>query len=104
MSATGSTAKGTVPLKSTRPTASGEKLESATLTTARRGTTGSPWNIRSSIELARDQLLEAIAILLLGLGGLILPFPFWPVGAIVAMFLRDTTSKSDEIPFYQKVA
>jgi hypothetical protein len=39
-------------------------------------------------QLARDNLLETIAILLLGLGGLILPFPFWPVGAIVALFSR----------------
>jgi len=39
-------------------------------------------------QLARDNLLESIAILLLGLGGLILPFPFWPIGAVVAMFSR----------------
>jgi hypothetical protein len=38
--------------------------------------------------LARDNVLEAVAILLLGLGGLILPFPFWPIGAIVSMFSR----------------
>ena len=38
--------------------------------------------------LARDNVLEAIAILLLGLGGLILPFPFWPIGALVALFSR----------------
>jgi hypothetical protein len=38
--------------------------------------------------LARENLLESIAILLLGLGGLILPFPFWPIGAIVALFSR----------------
>jgi len=39
-------------------------------------------------ELARDNLLETIAILLLGLGGLILPYLFWPAGAIVALFSR----------------
>jgi hypothetical protein len=39
-------------------------------------------------QLARDNLLETIAILLLGLGGLILPYVFWPVGAIVALFSR----------------
>ena len=39
-------------------------------------------------QLARDNLLETIAILLLGLGGLILPQVFWPVGAIVALFSR----------------
>jgi hypothetical protein len=46
--------------------------------------------------LARDNLLETIAILLLGLGGLILPYLFWPVGAIVAMFSRlwDVKDKS----------
>ena len=47
-------------------------------------------------QLARDHLLETIAILLLGLGGLILWFPFWPIGAIVALFSRlwDVTDKS----------
>jgi hypothetical protein len=47
-------------------------------------------------QLARDNLLETIAILLLGLGGLILPYVFWPVGAIVALFSRlwDVKDKS----------
>jgi hypothetical protein len=47
-------------------------------------------------QLARDHLLETIAILLLGLGGLILWFPFWPIGAIVALFSRlwDVRDKS----------
>jgi hypothetical protein len=47
-------------------------------------------------QLARDNLLETIAILLLGLGGLILWFPFWPIGAIVALFSRlwDVKDKS----------
>ena len=47
-------------------------------------------------QLARDNLRESIAILLLGLGGLILPFPFWPLGAIAAMFSRlwDVKDKS----------
>jgi hypothetical protein len=46
--------------------------------------------------LARENLLESIAILLLGLGGLILPFPFWPIGAVVALFSRlwDVKDKS----------
>jgi hypothetical protein len=39
-------------------------------------------------QLARDNLLETIAILLLGLGGLILPYVFWPASAIVALFSR----------------
>lgn len=38
--------------------------------------------------LARDNVLETVAILFLGLGGLILPFPFWPLGAVVSMFSR----------------
>jgi hypothetical protein len=42
----------------------------------------------SAGQLARDNVRETVAILLLGLGGLILPFPFWPLGAIVAMFSR----------------
>jgi hypothetical protein len=47
-------------------------------------------------QLARDNLLETIAILLLGLGGLILPYVFWPASAIVALFSRlwDVTDKS----------
>jgi hypothetical protein len=46
--------------------------------------------------LARENLLESVAILLLGLGGLILPFPFWPIGAVVALFSRlwDVKDKS----------
>ena len=52
--------------------------------------------LASARRLARDNLLETIAILLLGLGGLILPYLFWPVGAIVAMFSRlwDVKDKS----------
>jgi hypothetical protein len=42
----------------------------------------------SAGQLARDNVRETVAILLLGLGGLILPFPFLPLGAIVAMFSR----------------
>jgi hypothetical protein len=38
--------------------------------------------------LARAHKLESVAIVLLGLGGLILPFPFWLVGAVTAMFSR----------------
>jgi len=47
-------------------------------------------------QLARDNLLETVAVLLLGLGGLILWFPFWPIGAIVALFSRlwDVRDKS----------
>jgi hypothetical protein len=59
-------------------------------------------------QLARDNLLETIAILLLGLGGLILPYVFWPVGAIVALFSRlwDIKDKSFAIagPFLVTLA
>src|SRR5262249_23984772 len=51
------------------------------------GVTGNETLARTG-ELARDNLLETIAILLLGLGGLILPYLFWPAGAIVALFSR----------------
>ena len=61
-------------------------------------THGVSWSERlaNTRQLARDHLLETIAILLLGLGGLILWFPFWPIGAIVAMFSRlwDVKDKS----------
>jgi hypothetical protein len=38
--------------------------------------------------LARKHPLEAVAVVLLGLGGLILPFPFWLIGGIVALRSR----------------
>jgi hypothetical protein len=38
--------------------------------------------------LARAHILETVATLLLGIGGIVLPFPFWPLGAIAAMFSR----------------
>jgi hypothetical protein len=39
-------------------------------------------------QLARGHLLESIAVVVLGLGGALLPFPFWLAGALVAMFSR----------------
>ena len=55
----------------------------------RRGTSdGTDTLTASAGRLARDNVLESVAILLLGLGGLILPLPFWPIGAVVAMFSR----------------
>jgi len=39
-------------------------------------------------ELARGHLLESVAIVVIGLGGAILPFPFWLAGAVVAIFSR----------------
>ena len=53
-----------------------------------RGVEGAETFTASAGRLARENLLEAVAILLLGLGGLILPFPFWPIGAVVALFSR----------------
>jgi hypothetical protein len=38
--------------------------------------------------LARGQRREAAAVLLLGVGGLLLPLPFWPLGAAVAGLSR----------------
>ena len=61
-----------------------------------RGADGTEKFTASAGRLARDNLLESVAILLLGLGGLILPFPFWPIGAVVALFSRlwDVKDKS----------
>jgi hypothetical protein len=53
-----------------------------------RGVEGAETFTANAGRLARENLLEAVAILLLGLGGLILPFPFWPIGAVVALFSR----------------
>ena len=38
--------------------------------------------------LARKHPLEAVAVVLLGVGGLILPFPFWLIGGLVALRSR----------------
>ncbi|HEX9354034.1 MAG TPA: hypothetical protein VF933_09495, partial [Streptosporangiaceae bacterium] len=38
--------------------------------------------------LARKHPLEAISVILLGVGGLILPFPFWLIGGLVALRSR----------------
>ena len=61
-----------------------------------RGVEGAETFTANARRLARENLLESVAILLLGLGGLILPFPFWPIGAIVALFSRlwDVKDKS----------
>ena len=53
-----------------------------------RGMEGAETFTANTGRLAREHVLESVAILLLGLGGLILPFPFWPIGAIAAMFSR----------------
>ena len=38
--------------------------------------------------LARKHPLEAVSVILLGVGGLILPFPFWLIGGLVALRSR----------------
>jgi hypothetical protein len=38
--------------------------------------------------LARKHRLEAVSIVLLGVGGLILPFPFWLIGGLIALKSR----------------
>jgi hypothetical protein len=53
-----------------------------------RGVEGAETFTANVRRLARENILEAVAILLLGLGGLILPFPFWPIGAIASLFSR----------------
>jgi hypothetical protein len=53
-----------------------------------RGVEGAETFTANVGRLAREHILEAVAILLLGLGGLILPFPFWPIGAVLALFSR----------------
>jgi hypothetical protein len=57
---------------------------------APRGTTLS---LPVLIALARRQRREALAVLLLGVGGLLLPLPFWPLGALVAGFSRFWTAR-----------
>ena len=47
-----------------------------------------PTPLDSVWQLARAHKLESIAVVVLGLGGLILPFPFWLAGAFVATFSR----------------
>jgi hypothetical protein len=39
-------------------------------------------------QLARGHLRESVAVVLIGLGGALLPFPFWLAGAVVALFSR----------------
>jgi hypothetical protein len=39
-------------------------------------------------QLARGHRLESVAVVVIGLGGALLPFPFWLAGALVAVFSR----------------
>ena len=43
---------------------------------------------QGAAELGRSHPLEAAAIALLGIGGLILPFPFWLFGGVLAIWSR----------------
>ncbi len=49
---------------------------------------GSQTPLDSAWRLARAHRRETVAVALIGLGGFILPFPFWLAGALVAMFSR----------------
>jgi hypothetical protein len=64
-----------------------------------RGIEGAETFTANAGRLARENVLEAVAILLLGLGGLILPFPFWPIGAVVALFSRIWDLKDKSLAF-----
>jgi len=64
-----------------------------------RGIEGAETFTANAGRLARENVLEAVAILLLGLGGLILPFPFWPIGAVVALFSRLWDLKDKSLAF-----
>jgi hypothetical protein len=47
-----------------------------------------PAPITEAWALARKHPLEAVSVILLGVGGLILPFPFWLIGGLVALRSR----------------
>jgi hypothetical protein len=47
-----------------------------------------PAPIAEAWALARKHPLEAVSVILLGVGGLIFPFPFWPIGGLVALKSR----------------
>jgi hypothetical protein len=64
-----------------------------------RGVEGAETFTANAGRLARENILEAVAIVLLGLGGLILPFPFWPIGAIVSLFSRLWDIKDKSLAF-----
>ena len=50
-------------------------------------------------QLARGHLLESVAVVLIGLGGALLPFPFWLAGAVVAIFSRLWDGKDKVVAF-----
>jgi hypothetical protein len=47
-----------------------------------------PAPIAEAWALARKHPLEAVSVVLLGVGGLIFPFPFWLIGGLVALKSR----------------
>jgi hypothetical protein len=49
---------------------------------------GPPVPLAEAWLLARKNPLEAVAVVVLGIGGLLLPFPLWLVGALIAIFSR----------------
>lgn len=49
---------------------------------------GAPEPLAEAWLLARKNPLEAVAVVVLGIGGLLLPFPLWLVGAVIAIFSR----------------
>lgn len=49
---------------------------------------GPPVPLTEAWLLARKNPLEAVAVLVLGIGGLLLPFPLWLVGGLIALFSR----------------
>ena len=49
---------------------------------------GPPVPLAEAWLLARKNPLEAVAVVVLGIGGLLLPFPLWLVGGLIALFSR----------------
>jgi hypothetical protein len=49
---------------------------------------GPPVPLAEAWLLARKNPLEAVAVVVLGIGGLLLPFPLWLVGGLIAIFSR----------------
>ena len=49
---------------------------------------GPPVPLTEAWLLARKNPLEAVAVIVLGIGGLLLPFPLWLIGGLIAVFSR----------------
>jgi hypothetical protein len=50
--------------------------------------------------LARRHRREAVAVILLGIGGLILPLPFWPLGVVAVALSRFWDARSKWLALY----